>query len=618
MEQAAGHLESASDQHATAPLDPAWTASQGAYQSLLRMQPRTTDVAQSRNGGGGGGGARNQRQLNQLQFRNEEDRYATETQAQPPPTPEEREQLQVLARLRELARRQQDLNQRLQELQTALAAAEDEARREEIRRELKRLEDEQRQMLADLDDARQRVDRLQPGQRTQDARQQLDRTREEMRRAGEQLAEGEVGQALAAGTRARENLQRTSEDFRRNAAGRFGEQMREARRQARELAAGQQEALRELEQMSQGRQSLDDSAQREALAQKLEEQAKRREELLNTLRQVTEETEASEPQLHRQLYDMLRQQGGSATNQHLASGAELLRRGFVAPAVEPQTQVARAFDDLQRDVERAAGAVLGDEASELRYAQRELDELTRELQRERGEQPQPGADARAGRNAATGERLEAEDGESLEGPALADTSASESDRDSPSSAPGESGNEPQSGRASESTERTTNSDRSPNAGRTAQANATGGGGGASGSGDEGLASLEDFARAFGEASRGRSGARGPLTGDDFGGWAERLRTVEELVEEPGLRQRLSQARFNAEEMRRDFQRHSRTPRWDLVQQSVVNPLQEARTWVRRELNRREEPDALQPVDRDPVPERYAESVRKYYEALGSH
>ena len=35
------------------------------------------------------------------------------------------------------------------------------------------------------------------------------------------------------------------------------------------------------------------------------------------------------------------------------------------------------------------------------------------------------------------------------------------------------------------------------------------------------------------------------------------------------------------------------------------------------LNRREEPDALHPIDRDPVPERYAESVRKYYEALGS-
>ena len=71
---------------------------------------------------------------------------------------------------------------------------------------------------------------------------------------------------MPAGTRASENLRQTSEDFRKEAAGRFGEQMREARRQARELTANQQEAARELEEMQRGRPSLDDSAEREALA----------------------------------------------------------------------------------------------------------------------------------------------------------------------------------------------------------------------------------------------------------------------------------------------------------------------------------------------------------------
>src|SRR5690606_2044269 len=107
--------------------------------------------------------------------------------------------------------------------------------------------------------------------------------------------------------------------------------------------------------------------------------------------------------------------------------------------------------------------------------------------------------------------------------------------------------------------------------------------------------------------------RGPLTGGGFGEWSDRLRTVEELLEEPGLRQRLAEARFQAEEMRRGHLREGRAPQWDLVDMGVVQPLQEARTWVRQELNRREQPDALQPVDRDPVPERYAEAVRKYYE-----
>src|SRR5690606_39063827 len=39
----------------------------------------------------------------------------------------------------------------------------------------------------------------------------------------------------------------------------------------------------------------------------------------------------------------------------------------------------------QRAVERAAGSVLGDETNELRFAQRELEDLTRELERDRRE-----------------------------------------------------------------------------------------------------------------------------------------------------------------------------------------------------------------------------------------
>ncbi|HEX2101377.1 MAG TPA: hypothetical protein VHF69_11965, partial [Candidatus Synoicihabitans sp.] len=391
-------------------LEQAWSQAQGAYQALLRMQPRDTRVAQSRGPAGASSGRRSQNQLNELDFRSANDRYETESQAQAPPTPEEREQLQVLARLKELARRQQDLNERLQEMQTALAAAEDDEQREEIRRELKRLEDEQRQMLAELDEARQRVDRLQPGQRTEETREQLDRTREDMRRAGEQLAEGEVSQALAAGTRARENLQQTSESLRRDAAGRFGEQMREARREARELAADQQATRTELEQLAQQGQALDDQTQRDALANRLEAQQQRREQLLDTLREITESSETSEPQLHRQLYDLIRQQEGSPTDSQLSGASELLRRGFIEPAREPVGEATQQFEQLQQAVERAANAVLGDETSELRFAQRELDELTRELERERGTSPGDEGEPSAGASPAGSGRPAGEPG----------------------------------------------------------------------------------------------------------------------------------------------------------------------------------------------------------------
>ena len=36
-----------------------------------------------------------------------------------------------------------------------------------------------------------------------------------------------------------------------------------------------------------------------------------------------------------------------------------------------------------------------------------------------------------------------------------------------------------------------------------------------------------------------------------------------------------------------------------------------------EIARRESPDALVPIDRDPVPKRFSDMVRLYYERLGS-
>src|SRR5690606_36391199 len=96
-----------------------------------------------------------QMELNEMDLTDEEKRYETERLARTPQEEERREQLQVLNRLRELARRQEDATERLKELQNALEAAKTEEQREEIRRELKRLEEEQREMLADTDELNQ-------------------------------------------------------------------------------------------------------------------------------------------------------------------------------------------------------------------------------------------------------------------------------------------------------------------------------------------------------------------------------------------------------------------------------------------------------------------------------
>jgi len=112
------------------------------------------------------------------------------------------------------------------------------------------------------------------------------------------------------------------------------------------------------------------------------------------------------------------------------------------------------------------------------------------------------------------------------------------------------------------------------------------------------------------------GYGGPIMGNDFGAWADRLRDVEELVDQPGLRDAVANARERARLLRQEFKRDQKKPDWAVVQLQILKPLIEVRARLGEELARRDSKDALVPIDRDPVPSRYTESVRRYYEELG--
>jgi hypothetical protein len=109
----------------------------------------------------------------------------------------------------------------------------------------------------------------------------------------------------------------------------------------------------------------------------------------------------------------------------------------------------------------------------------------------------------------------------------------------------------------------------------------------------------------------------PLTGEEFREWSDRLRDVEEMVEDPELRAEAARIRERARAVRADFKRHSKEPNWGLVQQQVAGPLFELEQRVAEELLRRTSKKALVPLDRDPVPAQYSEKTRRYYEKLGA-
>jgi hypothetical protein len=653
MNRALGLLNAATN--SPAPLPEALTAEHTAYQALLALATREHEVAraQNRSRGQSNSEARQQRQIDQLDLRQSEQRYETQRQARPQQTAERQEQLQVLQRLQELARRQQDLNDRLKELQSALAEARSEQEQAEIRRQLKRLQAEEQQMLADVDELRQRLDRPENQSQMERERQQLDQTRQEVQQAAEAAAQGSVPQALASGTRAQQQLQDLRDGLRKQSASQFADEMRQMRSDARDLAQAQEGIAQRLDSLDDPkRRTLNDTAQRQELLDQLDTQKNRLGQLMDTVTQVSKEAENSESLLSRQLYDTVRQFNQNDTAplkplqedllnrglltrslyerfqktqeqdqaKTLTITAELVRQGYSAQADQAELKARSAINELRTGIENAAESVLGDETEALRLARQELDELTDQLQREL---------ARAGTGTSNTNRSERSgnvdranrDSDNATNSAIAATATRNSQRAEAN--PANQDPEGESLQAANGSDRRADTQAgreqlTPNRQTTPQPNAPGqdrrqasrlSGNDPNRPDPDRLSSLD---RLLTETDLVNPG---PITGQDFAPWSDRLRDVEELLDDPEWRNQVASARERARQIRIDLKRQQIKPDWAVVRLNIVKPLVEVRDRIVEELARRESKDVLMPIDRDPVPRRYSEMVRRYYEEL---
>ena len=669
MEKALTRLDQATNSPAA--LAGALAAEQAAYEALLKLQEHEYQVVRNRQNRAQGGGAKNermQRQLEQLDMTQSENRYETQRQAQQPKDNQAREQLQIMNRLQELARRQQDLNDRLKELQTALQQARTEQEREEIRRRLKRLQEEEQQMLADVDEVRQRMDRPENQSRMADERRQLEQTREDVQRAAEASSKGEASQALAAGTRAQRQLQRLRDQMRKENSNQFADDLRQMRADARDLARQQEDILKKLEPestTSKGLKPLSDAPERDQMIKQLAQQKQRMTNLVEHATQISQQAEDAEPLLSRQLYDTLRKfsqenlKNVRETQEELLSrrlmteslseqlkqstvhdgaklldvASEMLRHDFRRQASDTIQRTRGTIDELKTGVERAAESVLGDDTEALRLAQKELDQLTEQLQREM-------AQAEANSSSSNGTELAGSQGTTR--PARGDAALGKETADNqpgknqeqtkesgdPSgqrpqqqasgeqSVPGSAGQQQGEGEGNSKPGSQPNGEQAGAQAANQPSNTPGQraqrGGGANVGGAGG-----DFFRNFDRLLNDDPlSYGGPLTGANFGPWSDRLRDIEEVLEFPDLRNQVATSRERARLMRQDFKREHKKPDWAVVRLQVMAPLLEVRAGIADELARRDSTDALAPIDRDPVPSRYSTLVRRYYEELG--
>jgi hypothetical protein len=501
------------------------------------------------------------------------------------------------------------------------------------------------------------------------------------------MKEEKVAQASARATRAQKDLEKARDDFRQRTAKRFSEEMKQMRDQAKDLATAQQkldESMENQKKPDASKDAFDTTASlREQLGnaqqtRQFDEQRDRAKKLMEDMQRVSEQAEASEPLLHKHLYEALRDAQMQGLEQNLTAAAELPRRGRRTEAQDANHKASKAVEALKEGVEKAAESVLGNESEALRMARSELDKLIDEARGEAGKKPgeagdkktaaaegksdpkdqQPGKNGEGKDPKQTAQKGEekgekpGKDGEGKDQKQAAQKGEGKGDKpdgkgsdkdgqqvaqnqqgkgdgkqpgkgdkpkdgkggdqpgegekpgaqpsgkgqmaDAKGDQPGDGKGQPQAGRNGKGKQQTNGGN------RTASNNAAGGGGG------------DWFFDAPTEVTD-----TSPITGDNFNQWSDRLRNVEEMLNQPGLRNEAAKILDQARNLRVDYKHKRNKPLEGPLHDSVLKPLSELRDQVTEELARREGRNPLSPIDRDQVPEQYRELVQKYYEQLGA-
>jgi hypothetical protein len=730
MKDALDPLNQAAEEKKRSPLNQALTFEQSALEWLHRAQSREHQVMRQNSPPMAGAPQEaNKNQIMDLELKQKEQRYEEEKAATEEQTAEQQENLQVLNRLKELARRQEALAEKMKELQNQLAQAKSEAEKQELENQLKRLQAEQEQLLRDLDDLNDRMEKPENAQQMAEAKEQLEKTREQVSDAVDQLKQEKLTDATNAATRAQRELEQMQEDFRQKTSKKFAEEMKQIRQQAQQAAEAQKKISENLENQKPADSDLSQSLQNQAQARQMAEQQENVEKLLNNMRQLSEQAEQSEPLLHKNLYDAVRKAQTSALEENLQEARDQLRYGSAAEAKDAERKAANAIDELQKGVEKAAESVLGSESEALRVAKNELDKLIKEAEEQAGGQSgqkgQPGQEGQEGQEApkpsdksdksdpsdktaentkngqqpgkgekpgeqgqgkgkepqtaqngqqpgkgekpgeqgqGKGEAKESQTaqkgqqrgkgekpGEQGQGkgqgqePQMAENGQQPGEgkgqakgeaKDSPSPRPGEGkqpGDERGEGRG-EGQPQTAQNNNTPNpngprqAMRTADNSRNDNNFGPNGpttdrDSDNDRSRPQIHGGAVPESLFFDDAKEQPdksvFTGDGYERWSDRLRNVEELLNNPELRNEAAKILDRARELRVNLKRSNEAPQVSYLNQRITAPLVELRDRVAEELSKKDSGKNLAPVDRDPVPAEFRDLVKRYYKELGA-
>ena len=367
-----------------------------ALNGLLQVQAeiRRREVARQQNSAGGRGSNRQTQDLSALfdkelqrqQQTNYEQRSRTEERPDRGQTDQE-----ALDRIRDLASRQEALNQRQRELERMAA--------EERKRELAKLTREQQELQRQTEELSRQAGAQRPQQGQQGQQQSQSQpggqgqgssgmrsAAEQMRRAAGEMQRNEGEAAAQSGERAASELRRLEQQMRGRGADARQRQAADLQAEAQQITQEQRRIAAEAGRLEKAAAGSTADARRRLAVDK-DRLADRVEALEQQARRLGAEPGNGQEQARaREAAGQLERNG---VGQQMRTGARQLREGTQGPSLQAEQQVARALDQVVEKLGGAASADARQMAGQLdrsREMREGLDQLEARMKAAQGRQ----------------------------------------------------------------------------------------------------------------------------------------------------------------------------------------------------------------------------------------
>jgi hypothetical protein len=397
LEQAAGHMQAAVEKLTSRQLEQALGPEQAALQAIMKAESESRrtmiQVARSRSGGNAGSAQQERqdlRELFEMEMGRLENRYELPQQAAG--MQQDSEEEDTLAKLRDLARRQERLNR----AQTDLARRRKHMTAEQKKRRLEQLRREQEELSRQAHELTQRMSQLarRDGLRQwSDRRQQLAQTTRQMQEAARSLAQREPDSALAGGRQALENLRDQEREMGLERRATVSNLVNALSRKAKELESREKQILKGLEDLQPGkdnptpppdaqsvRQIRDLLAGKDKLQRDLAEAQ-------SMLRAIEKKGRQEKPEIAGRAAETRRSLETEGIPARIEESRELLQQGWLSLSMDLEKRidqsvgrVSKRLQELERPAERSRDEKIRQAAADAEGLRRELENLEQQIE----------------------------------------------------------------------------------------------------------------------------------------------------------------------------------------------------------------------------------------------